>query len=72
MMVGMVYYGLTLSGASISDDPFLYMVLSGLMEVPVYSFTSPIVQRFGRKRILFIFFTTSAIALLALGLTPAG
>lgn len=72
LMAGMVYFGLSLSGASLSDNPFVYMVLSGIMEVPAYTLTVPIVQRFGRKPTLSAFFLTSAIILLALAIIPAG
>ncbi|KAK8376480.1 hypothetical protein O3P69_009849 [Scylla paramamosain] len=71
LMVGTVYFGLSLSGANISDDPFLYMVLSGLMEVPAYTLTIPIVRRFGSKVPLFSFFLTSGVVLLALAFTPS-
>lgn len=67
----MVYFGLSLSGASLSDDPFVYMVLSGLMEVPAYTLCAPIVQRFGRKRTLFVFFLMSAIVLVGLAIVPS-
>lgn len=72
LVAGMVYFGLSLSGASISDDPYLFMVLSGLMEVPAYTLTVPIVQRFGRKRTLSVFFTISGVVLFSLAVTPAG
>ncbi|KAG0726284.1 Solute carrier family 22 member 13 [Chionoecetes opilio] len=46
IVVAMVYYGLSLSGASISDDAYVYLVLSGLMELPAYIFSGFIVQHF--------------------------
>lgn len=70
-MAGMVYFGLSLSGASLSDNPYVYMVLSGLMEVPAYTLCAPIVQRFGRKRTLAVFFLTSAIVLVGLAIVPS-
>lgn len=66
----MVYYGLSLSGANISNDPYLYMALSGLMELPAYTFTSYIVQYFGRKPTICVLFLFTAIVLLALAVTP--
>ncbi|KAG0715691.1 Organic cation transporter protein [Chionoecetes opilio] len=68
----MVYYGLSLSGASISDDPYLYLVLSGLMELPAYIFSGFIVQYFGRKPSLFSSFLITTAVLLAVAFTPAG
>ncbi|KAG0710128.1 Organic cation transporter-like protein [Chionoecetes opilio] len=71
LMGSMVYFGLSLSGGSISDNPFTYMVLSGLVEVPAYIFTSFIVQRFGRKPTLAFFMLFSAANLLCLAVIPA-
>ncbi|XP_050712093.1 organic cation transporter protein-like isoform X1 [Eriocheir sinensis] len=71
LVAAMVYFGLSLSGTSLSDSPFVYMVLSGLMEVPAYTLCGPIVQRFGRKRTLAVLFLTSAIVLLALPTIPS-
>lgn len=33
LVVGIVYFGLSLSSANFSTDPFMYMALTGLMEV---------------------------------------
>ncbi|KAG0719373.1 Solute carrier family 22 member 6 [Chionoecetes opilio] len=71
IVAGMVYYGLSLSGASISDDPYVYLVLSGLMELPAYTFSGFIVQHFGRKPSLFFSFLITTAVLLAGGFTPA-
>lgn len=71
LVVSMVYYGLSLSGATISDDPFLYMVLSGIMEVPAYTFTGYIVDCFGRKGTLCGAYLLTAIVLLAIAAIPA-
>ena len=72
LVVSMVYYGLSLSGATISDDPFLYMVLSGLMEVPAYTLTAYIVDLCGRKGTLCGAYLLTAVVLLAIAVTPAG
>ncbi|XP_045121222.1 organic cation transporter protein-like [Portunus trituberculatus] len=71
LMAGTVYFGLSLSGAIISDNPFLYMVLSALMEVPAYTLTIPLVRRLGSKGPLSSFFLTSGVVLLALAFTPS-
>lgn len=47
--VSLVFDGLNMSGDAYSADPFLYLVLSGLVEVPGYSLTAPIIDRWGRK-----------------------
>ena len=71
-MASMVYFGLSLSGASITDNPFVFMTLSGLMEIPAYTLTIPIVQRFGRKYTLAACYLLCAIVLFALAIIPAG
>ena len=68
----MIYYGLSLSGANISDDPYLYMVLMGLMEIPAYSLTGSIVERFGRKSTASVSFLIASIVLLILAVILAG
>lgn len=62
----LVFGGLNLSGANYSADPFAYTVLGGLMEVPGYSLTAPLINRVGRKwpTILGYFFSGAAIFLL--------
>ncbi|XP_063878559.1 organic cation transporter-like protein [Scylla paramamosain] len=67
---GMVYFGLSLSGANISDDPFLYMVLSGLMEIPAYTLIVPVVQGFGRKFSLCSLYVICTSVLLILAVIP--
>ena len=65
-MMGMIYYGLSISGANISDDPYLYMVLMGLMEIPAYSLTGSVVERLGRKPTASVsFFIASVVLILA-------
>ncbi|KAG0713014.1 Organic cation transporter protein [Chionoecetes opilio] len=71
IVAAMVYFGLSLSGASISDDPYVYLVLSGLMELPAYIFSGFIVQHFGRKPSLFFSFLITTAVLLAGAFTPA-
>ncbi|XP_068223476.1 organic cation transporter protein-like [Palaemon carinicauda] len=54
---GILYLGLVLISGSFSS-PFLYMALLGAFELFAYSFTAPVVERFGRKTII----TTSFIS----------
>jgi len=48
-VVSMVYYGLSLSGVKFSDDPYVFMALSGLVELPAYTLNAPLVAKFGRR-----------------------
>ncbi|XP_071544081.1 organic cation transporter protein-like [Panulirus ornatus] len=71
IILALVYYGLSLSGGSLSNDPFVYMVLTGLMEIPAYTLTIPIVMRFGRRLPSVVSFMTSGFMLIFMALTPA-
>ncbi|ROT82655.1 Organic cation transporter protein [Penaeus vannamei] len=68
----MVYYGISLNSANFSADPFLYMFLAGLMELPSYTLTIPFVVKFGRKAPLVAFFVLCALGTLVLMVLPGG
>ncbi|XP_042870406.1 organic cation transporter protein-like [Penaeus japonicus] len=80
----LVFGGLNLSGANYSADPFIYTVLGGLMEVPGYSLTAPLINRVGRKwptiwgyflsgvTILILVFVPSEMSWLVMTLAMAG
>ncbi|XP_064102946.1 organic cation transporter protein-like [Macrobrachium nipponense] len=70
LVLNMVYYGLSLSGGNLSNDPYVFMALSGLMEIPAYSLTIPIVSRFGRRIPGVGSFLLSGLMLLSLIPTP--
>ncbi|XP_042225962.1 organic cation transporter protein-like [Homarus americanus] len=72
MLASMVYYGLSLSGGILSDDPFVFMTLSGLMEVPSYMVIIPLVARFGRRFPAVCSFLLSGAALIVQAVIPAG
>ncbi|XP_063614185.1 organic cation transporter protein-like [Penaeus indicus] len=65
LVTGLVFFGLSLSGGNFSTNPFLYMALSGLMEVPGNTVIIPIITRFARKTLNIFFFVISGTALLA-------
>lgn len=67
----LVYCGLSLSGATYSSDPFLYMVLSGLVETPGYSLTAPIIKRWGRKVPSMVGFVICGVVILSLAFIPS-
>ncbi|KAK3893801.1 hypothetical protein Pcinc_002414 [Petrolisthes cinctipes] len=70
LIASMVFYGLSLNGSNLSADPYLYMVLGGLMEVPAYTLTAPILNRFGRKIPTVIGYFISGVSILALAFIP--
>ncbi|XP_047493229.1 organic cation transporter protein-like isoform X1 [Penaeus chinensis] len=72
LIVGMVYYGLSLGGGNFSSDPFIYMVLMGVMEVPAYTVMVPVVTSFGRRAPTVFFFLFSGAVLLCLPFIPLG
>ncbi|KAG7165543.1 solute carrier family 22 member 15-like [Homarus americanus] len=67
----LVYYGISLNSANFNMDPFLYMFLGGLMELPSYTLIIPFVARYGRKIPLVTFFVLCGVAILVLLLLPA-
>ncbi|XP_053640597.2 organic cation transporter protein isoform X2 [Cherax quadricarinatus] len=68
----LVFDGLNLSGDNYSADPFLYIVLGGLMEVPGYTITGPIIDRWGRRVPTALSFIICSILLLTLTFIPSG
>ncbi|KAG7176027.1 Solute carrier family 22 member 8-like, partial [Homarus americanus] len=46
LVVGMVYFGLSLSGDHYTSDVFTYMVLTGVMELPAYTLMAPASELF--------------------------
>lgn len=68
--VGLTFWGMSLSGTTFSNDPFLYMTLSCLAEVPGYSCFTPVVSRFGRRNVLAFNFSVCAVAILTILATP--
>lgn len=72
LVVGLVYFGLSLSGDHLSSNPFLYMVLTGLVEVPAYTLMVPIVTNYGRRSTTIVFFLFSGVMLLLLPFIPNG
>ncbi|KAK8731695.1 hypothetical protein OTU49_007422, partial [Cherax quadricarinatus] len=66
----LVYCGLSLSGNAYSSDPFLYVVIGGLMEVPGYTLSAPIISRWGRKKPIIIGWFVSGASILSLVFIP--
>ncbi|XP_069991075.1 organic cation transporter protein isoform X2 [Penaeus vannamei] len=66
----LVFCGLSLSGSNYSADPFIYIVLGGLMEVPGYSLTAPLINRVGRKWPTIWGYVLSGVAILLLVFIP--
>lgn len=68
----MIYMGLILSGDGLGSDPFVYMVMSGVMEMPGATLTIPIAQRFGRRNSNIVFYFFTSMIFLGMIFTPSG
>ncbi|KAK7065316.1 hypothetical protein SK128_011813, partial [Halocaridina rubra] len=69
-VVAMVYFGLNLSSGSFRVDPFLYMVIAGIVEVPSNTVTIPVVEKYGRKVPMMLFYFITGVSLLLQPLIP--
>lgn len=69
LVVAMVFFGLTLGGSSLGVNPFVYMVLSGLVEIPSI-LDIFLVEFFGRKKSGIGSFSLCAVSLLLQPLIP--
>ena len=66
MMTAFVYLGLQLNAANFDLNPYMYMVVGGLMEVPAYTLIIPIIAKFGRVKPMAILFFFCGVAILVL------
>ncbi|XP_050714823.1 organic cation transporter-like protein isoform X2 [Eriocheir sinensis] len=69
--VALVFDGLNLAGDLYSDDPFLYLILGGLVEVPGILFAAPLIHHLGRKGPLVACLFGSGVVNVALSVLPA-
>ncbi|XP_068213839.1 organic cation transporter protein-like [Palaemon carinicauda] len=70
LAASIVYAGLNLSGDNYSKDPFLYMVLCGVMEIPGYTVAAPLINWLGKKKPMFFLLNFCGVAVLALAFIP--
>lgn len=70
--VALVFDGLNLAGDLYSDDPFLYLILGGLVEVPGILFAAPLIHHLGRKGPLVACLFGCGVVNVALSVLPAG
>jgi len=72
VVLSMVYYGLAMGGVAFSDDPYVYMALGGVMELPAYTVNAWLVVWLGRRLPTVCCLLVCAGALAALPLVPQG
>lgn len=70
LITALVFSGLGLSGEIFSADPFLYMVICGVVELPAGIFAAKIASRFGRKVPLMVGYFVCGVCMLALVCIP--
>ncbi|XP_066955024.1 organic cation transporter protein-like isoform X2 [Macrobrachium rosenbergii] len=61
--VSMVYYGVSLNSGNLSTDPYMYVFLGGLIEVPSYVLLWPMLAYLGRKRSLVGLYSLCALTI---------
>ncbi|KAG7153823.1 Organic cation transporter protein-like 14 [Homarus americanus] len=61
----MVYYGIALNATNLSTDPYLYIFLGGLLEVPSYLILWPALVYIGRKKSLVALYLIGAVCIFA-------
>lgn len=70
MVNSLNYYGVSFSIANLAEDRFLDFILSGLVEIPAHIITMFILERFGRRPVLCIFYVMGGISLIISVIIP--
>ncbi|XP_042204348.1 organic cation transporter protein-like [Homarus americanus] len=63
-VVAMISFGLTLGAGTFNVNPFLYMTIAGIMELPGTTLLIPLISTYGRKKVTTISFALCAISLM--------
>lgn len=63
-MTSLIYYGLSLSTASLSGDPYLSFLLSALVEIPGYTLSYLSMEKLGRRPSLVISLVLGGISVI--------
>ncbi|KAK4299136.1 hypothetical protein Pmani_028577 [Petrolisthes manimaculis] len=69
-LVSMLFFGLTLGASSLGVDPFIYVSISGTVELPSNTLLIPLIRRYGLKKMLLVNYALCALFLLAQPLMP--
>lgn len=67
-----VFFGLSLNAVNFQLDPFMYMVVGGLTEIPAYTVTVPIVAKLGRVPPTSACYFITGLTILILAFIPEG
>ncbi|RXG54898.1 putative transporter [Armadillidium vulgare] len=68
----LVFYGLSFSAINFKLDPFMYMIVGGLMEIPAYSLVVPIIVKTGMIPFTSGSYFICGITILILAFIPSG
>ncbi|XP_069184863.1 organic cation transporter protein isoform X2 [Procambarus clarkii] len=71
LVLGLAFYGISLSGQTLGADLFSFMALAGAAEVLAKFLAAVSIERFGRKIISTVSFSTTGVAMLAAAFVPA-
>ena len=72
MASAVVYYGMSLNGINYTKNPFLYIALGGVMEIPAYTVAVPIINTWGRRMPTSIGYLFCGCFILCLAFIPPG
>ncbi|XP_064105109.1 organic cation transporter protein-like [Macrobrachium nipponense] len=61
--VSMVYYGVSLNSGNLSTDPYMYVFLGGLAEIPSFFITWFLVARIGRRLALMLCYSVCGVTI---------
>ncbi|XP_076047509.1 organic cation transporter protein-like [Oratosquilla oratoria] len=65
-----IYTGLSIAGMIFDVNTFLYMVLMGIMEIPAYTVTIPVIEKFGRRTSTIVGYCVCAVSVFAIPFVP--
>ncbi|XP_042867655.1 organic cation transporter protein-like [Penaeus japonicus] len=63
--VSLIYYGVSLNAANLSADPYIYVFLGGLVEIPSYLMLWLALSYLGRKTTLIAFYLVCGVCIFA-------
>ncbi|KAK4292638.1 hypothetical protein Pmani_034609 [Petrolisthes manimaculis] len=69
-IVGMLFFGLTMGANALGVDVFIFVAISGTVEIPAWTILLPITKWFGRKRTVILSYFITAVVLLTQPLIP--
>ncbi|CAL4241083.1 unnamed protein product, partial [Meganyctiphanes norvegica] len=70
--VSLVYLGVSLNSDNLSADPYVYIFLGGLTEVPAYLLMWPSIIYLGRKKTIFILYLIAGLSIGAVSILIYG